>query len=81
MSQEQRRLLRSAIAQLLHKKAIEPVNDSSPGFYSPMFVISKRQGGYRPVFNLKRLNQFLTAPRFKMETLQEITRMIQPKTL
>src|ERR1700730_7875651 len=74
---QQRELLRQEIAQLLAKRAIEPVNDASPGFHSSMFVIPKRNGGYRPVFNLKRLNEHLEAPHFKMETLRQVTPLIQ----
>jgi hypothetical protein len=74
---QQRKLLRQEIAQLLAKKAIEPVTDGSPGFQSSLFVIPKRNGGYRPVFNLKRLNQHLDAPHFKMETLKQVTPLIQ----
>ncbi|KAG1178037.1 hypothetical protein G6F36_010725 [Rhizopus arrhizus] len=78
-NQSQDQLLSSEIHQLLSKGAIESVNpqDPSPGFYSSMFVIPKRNGGHRPVFNLKNLNQYLTAPHFKMETIQDVTRMLK----
>lgn len=78
-SQEQKKLLRQEIADLLLKKAIEPVTSPSPGFGSTMFVIPKRNGGFRPVFNLRKLNQFITAPHFKMETLQHVVKLLQPK--
>jgi hypothetical protein len=74
---QQRKLLRQEISQLLAKRAIEPVKDGSPGFHSSMFVIPKRNGGHRPVFNLKRLNQHLDAPHFKMETLRQVAPLIQ----
>ncbi|ORY90556.1 hypothetical protein BCR43DRAFT_424327, partial [Syncephalastrum racemosum] len=74
---DQRRLLRQEVADLLLKRAIEPA-DPSPGFTSPMFVIPKRSGGHRPVFNLKTLNTYLTAPHFRMETLQQVVTMLQP---
>ncbi|KAG2213697.1 hypothetical protein INT45_002551 [Circinella minor] len=57
--------------------AIEPVTIGS-GFSSTMFIIPKRNGGFRPVFNLKTLNQYLHAPKFKMETLQQVIKMLQP---
>jgi hypothetical protein len=43
-----------------------------------MFVIPKKNGGIRPVFNLKKLNQYLEAPHFKMETIREVSQMIDP---
>ncbi|EIE88314.1 hypothetical protein RO3G_13025 [Rhizopus delemar RA 99-880] len=79
---EQIPLIDQAIQDLLSKQAIEPVSDvevrTTPGFYSSMFVIPKKDGGIRPVFNLKRLNQYLDAPHFKMETIREVALMINP---
>ncbi|KAG1085517.1 hypothetical protein G6F42_021365 [Rhizopus arrhizus] len=43
-----------------------------------MFAIPKKNGGVRPVFNLKCLNQYLDAPHFKMETIKEVSLMIKP---
>jgi hypothetical protein len=43
-----------------------------------MFVIPKKKGGVRSVFNLKKLNQYLEAPHFKMETIKEVSQMISP---
>ena len=65
------------VKSLLEKGAIEPVNDSSIGFISGLFVIPKRSGGFRPIVNLKGLNKFIKTEHFKMEgvgTLQEIIR-------
>lgn len=70
-NRQQQQLLQQEIDSLLQKQPIEPVEDpyTTPGFYSNMFVIPKKTGGHRPVFNLKRLNSFIEAPHFKMETL------------
>ncbi|KAG1136759.1 hypothetical protein G6F37_011998 [Rhizopus arrhizus] len=79
---EQQQLIHQEILSLLQKGAIEPVSQQqqhiTPGFYSPLFVIPKKNGGHRPVFNLKKLNSYITTPHFKMETLQEVTRTINP---
>lgn len=58
------------------KRAIEPASES-PSFSSRMFVIPKKNGGYRPVFNPRALNHYVQAPRFKMESLQHVIRLIQ----
>ncbi|KAG2212560.1 hypothetical protein INT45_005347, partial [Circinella minor] len=68
LNHQQQQLLQQEIDQLIQKRALEPVYDPSPGFYSQMFIIPKKNGGHRPICNLKPLNQFLTAPAFKMET-------------
>ncbi|CEP08889.1 hypothetical protein [Parasitella parasitica] len=81
LSQDQVPLINQTIQDLLDKQAIELVSQEevqqTPGFYSSMFFIPKKDGGIRPVFNLKRLNQYLHhAPHFKMETLREVSLMI-----
>ncbi|KAG0781065.1 hypothetical protein G6F16_012666 [Rhizopus arrhizus] len=77
-SSDQIPLLDLTIQDLLSKHAIETVHHPSPGYYSSIFVIPKKNKGLRPVFNLKRLNQYLKAPHFKMETLKEVSLLIQP---
>ena len=54
------------------------VRDCSPDFYSPLFVIPKRDGGSRPVFNLRKLNEFVHAPHFKMETMSQVLNLVRP---
>ena len=41
----------------------------SPGFYSNVFVVPKRDGGWRPIINLKRLNNYIRCSHFKMENI------------
>ena len=64
---------------MLDKEVIEPVRDMySPGFYSNIFLVPKKSGGTRPVFNLKALNQYLVVPHFKMETVGSIMAALSP---
>ncbi len=60
------------IQKFLDKRAIEVVTDGSPGFYSRLFLTTKKTGGWRPVIDLHALNRFITPPRFKMETVRSI---------
>lgn len=76
-NQQQNQLLDHKVSLLLKKGAMEEVPPTTPGFYSSMFVILKKNGGSRPVFNLKKLNNYIQAPHFKMETLQEVTKQIK----
>ena len=58
---------------LLAKCAIEVVQDPSyPGFYSHLFLVDKRDGGYTPVIDLSALNQHLEPMCFKMESISSI---------
>ena len=62
------------INSLLEKRAIEIVPNSqiSAGFYSTVFLVEKKTGGYRMVLNLKSLNKFIRTQHFKMETLRSV---------
>ena len=42
------------------------------GFYSTIFQVPKKDGGQRPVINLKVLNKCVSAPHFKMEGIHTL---------
>ena len=50
-------VLKQEVNDLLLKQAIHPVKplDGDPGFISSLFVVAKKEGGNRPVVNLKPL--------------------------
>ena len=59
------------LEKMAMKQAIELVRDSSQAtFVSPMFVVTKADGCWRPVINLKCLNQHILARHFKMESIK-----------
>ena len=60
------------IDSLKQKGAVYQVEPSSPGFYSHVFVVPKASGGWRPVIDLKALNEYLEAPHFKMHTVASV---------
>jgi hypothetical protein len=48
-------------------------NQEDMGYYSTIFVVPKKQGGFRTILNLiKPLNQTIVPCHFKMESLQII---------
>ena len=59
---------------MLDKHAIEPVSSCHPkgGYYSRLFLVCKKSGGWRPVINLSRLNRHVITSLFKMETLDSV---------
>jgi hypothetical protein len=71
-SQEKREVLLKEVQDLVVKRALEPITDSSPGFYSHLFVVKKKTGGFRPVIDLKNLNRHIYCPHFRMETDRSI---------
>ena len=62
------------VENLLEKNAIErvPKPQEGLGFYSTFFIVPKKDGGFRPILNLRNLNSCLVVPHFKMETLRRI---------
>ena len=71
-SHDQAQLIRSELGELLGKGAIVELNTPSAGFYSTLFLVPKKDGGQRPVINLKVLNQFVRAQHFKMEGIHTL---------
>ena len=58
-------LLRAKIAKLLSKGAIEPLSlaQSEGGLYSRYFLVPKKDGGLRPILDLRQLNKALQSAR------------------
>ena len=54
--------------------AIEPVTSFHPksGYYSRLFLVRKKSGGWRPVIDLHRLKRHIITPHFKMVTLDSV---------
>ena len=71
------------IKEMLEKGAIKKLSqhiDAQNQFLSNFFLlVRKKDGGYRPVINLKTLNQFVSYMRFKMESLQTLKYMMKER--
>ena len=71
--------LQHAVQKLRLSRAIEEVMDkTSPSYYSRLFLVPKADGTFRPIIDLKKLNQFIVVPSFKIETLFSIIAALQP---
>ena len=70
-------IVQSEINTLIAKNVLIPVSPHTPGFYSHLFVVPKATGGYRPVIDLKALNEYITCPTFRMETTVSIRHQVQ----
>ncbi len=75
--------LRQEIGCLLEKGAVErvPPNELESGFYSRYFVVPKRDGGLRPILDLRPINRALCERPFRMITLKQILGQIPPRGL
>ncbi len=67
------------IKALLEKEAIEyvPHSNRETGFYSRYFIVPKKDGGLRPILDLRVLNVSVLKLKFKMLTLRQIVSQIR----
>ena len=63
--------------ELLSKGAIEETQPDPQSFISQIFLVEKKDGGFRPIINLKRLNHHVRTEHFKMESLHLLPSLIQ----
>ena len=70
MSQSSSPFLREEIENLLNKRAVERVqNQGTPGFYSRIFLVPKKNRKFRLILDLSLLNRYIEKQAFKMETV------------
>jgi hypothetical protein len=66
-----RQALLAEVKALVEKKAVYPLPKTilQPGFSAIFFLAPKKSGEWRPIINLRPLNQFIVPQRFRMESL------------
>ncbi|CAM4672887.1 unnamed protein product [Leuciscus chuanchicus] len=76
---EQALVMEQEVMTLLRKGAIERVSPPSreSGFYSRYFIVPKKDGGLRPILDLRQLNRRVQKLKFKMLTLKQIVSQIK----
>lgn len=76
---EQALVMEQEVLALLIKGAIERVLplDRESGFYSRYFIVPKKDGGLRPILDLRNLNRSVEALRFRMLTIKNVVSQIQ----
>ena len=65
------------ITKLLSKRVIEPTGHSHGEIISDIFLRNKKDGSYRMILNLKKLNQYASKIHFKMDTLSTVIKLIE----
>ena len=73
---DQDHLIKEELKELLSKGAVVEVTNPRRGFYSNLFLVPKKDGGQRPVINLKSLNCFVQTQHFKMEGPDTTQRLV-----
>ena len=69
--------LTQEVEEMLTKQSIEECSPLPDQFVGHLFLRPKKNGIFRPVFNLKHLNAFVVYQYFNMEGVQMLTSMIQ----
>ena len=77
MNKKQIALVDVELKEMLKKGTIMGAQLGQGEFLSNLFLVGKKDGGYRPVINLKMLNQFIPFLHFKMEGLSQLKHIIQ----
>ncbi len=72
-------VLQQELSSLLQKGAIEevPQSEVERGFFSRYFLVPKRDGGLRPILDLRLFNFSLYKGKFKMLTIKTIMSQVQ----
>lgn len=81
MNAKEMEALQQEISDLANKEAIIPVPDREECYLSPVFLVPKPDGSWRPVINLKSLNKHKVVRYFKMESIRTIKGLMQRRRL
>ncbi len=54
-----------------------PPHERESGFYSRYFIVPKKDGGLRPILDLRQLNRSVSRLKFKMLTLKQVVSQIR----
>ena len=77
-SLEQINVIHEELTKLLQKQMIQQLEyPPEAGFLSNIFLVPKKDGGQRPVINLKTLSQFVNTEHFKMEDIHTMKDLLR----
>ena len=78
MSKEETEFMDRKIEELLQDGSIKRVAQPHPeGWLSNMFLVPKKDGGFRMILNLKPLNKFIKYQKFKMDHIEQVLQLIK----
>ena len=72
MSKAQRELVQAEVEIMLRKGVISQTDHTQGEFINLLFLVEKKEGGQRPVINLKSLDLFVPYKHFKTESLNSL---------
>ena len=72
LNQEKSAALTAEIDKLLQKQAISQVEAFPGEFLSPIFLVPKTHGSWRPIINIRDLNSHIAQHHFQMEGIRTV---------
>ena len=79
MTKEQECFVDAEIQKLLDTNCIKEIKQPlKKGWISNIFLVPKKDGGYRLILNLKGLNKHIKYQKFKMENIENLAQMLRP---
>ena len=71
-------IIHAEIIKLLAKRIIKVSEHERREYISPIFVSPKKDGSFRMILNLKKLNAYVVYHHFKMESIWSAIRLMTP---
>ena len=79
MSHEEQQFVDVELDRLLKEGFIKQLSKPLPhGWISNIFLVPKKQGGFRMILNLKELNKYVQYTKFKMDNIDKVIQLLQP---
>ena len=78
LSDEDILVIDAEVDKLLSKKVIAPCLPSFDQNVSPVFTCPKKDGTFRMILNLKKINKDISYKHFKMDSLQSALQLVTP---
>lgn len=75
-SEEERLVISQEIVKLLELGVIKETHRQKEQIVSPIFLRKKKDGGFRMILNLQKLNEHINYKHFKMENFEQAIRLI-----
>ena len=75
---EKQQALLDLVGDLHRKRCIEVMSPGERGFFSRVFLVPKKSGGWRLVIDLSQLNKSLAPVTFQMDTLVKVKEVLRP---
>ena len=70
-------IISQEITKLPNEKVIVQTIAEKGNFFSSVFLRAKKDGSYRMILNLKKLNKYIDSKHFKMKSLQNVLHMVK----